>query len=62
VTLFIAEGERLYRRRADPLGWSYESFLGSRVGGIQYFAEGAAFSVGPAVPVQWRIPPGEFDR
>jgi hypothetical protein len=56
VTLYIAEGEPLFRRFDDRREWDYEAFLGCRVGGIQYKAGEISVDLGPAVPWQFRRP------
>ena len=56
VTLYIAQGEPLFRRLSERMEWDYEAFLGCRVGGIQYEAGEVHLDIGPAVPWQWRRP------
>ena len=55
--LYIAEGEKLYRRFDENRKWNYEEFLGCKIGGIQYRSGKVYFDVGPAVPFQFRRPP-----
>jgi hypothetical protein len=54
VTVYLAEGEPLFRRFDDRRDWDYEGFLACRVGGIQYQAGGLRLDIGPDVPEQWR--------
>ena len=54
VTLYVAEGEPLFRRFDSRCEWDYAAFLRCRVGGFQYRAGGTALDIGPAVPWQWR--------
>jgi hypothetical protein len=54
ITLYIAEGEPLFRQFNDFFEWDYEAFLRCRVGGIQYSVGEVWLDLGPAVPWQWR--------
>lgn len=54
ITLYIAEGEPLFRCFSDRLDWDYKAFLDCRVGGIQYEVGELHLDLGPAVPVLWR--------
>jgi hypothetical protein len=56
VTLYIAEGEPLFRNFNENRDWDYSAFLRSRIGGIQYESGDVHFDIGPAVPWQWRHP------
>lgn len=56
VTLYIAEGEPLFRKFSDRFEWDYGAFLRCRVGGIQYESGDVHLDIGPAVPWQWRKP------
>ena len=56
VTLYIAEGEPLFRKFSDRFEWDYAEFLRCRVGGFQYEAGEVHLDIGPAVPWQWRQP------
>jgi hypothetical protein len=58
VTIYIAEGEPLFRRFDGSRAWDYEGFLDCRVGGIQYKDKAGEvwLDIGPAVPWQWRLP------
>ncbi|HEX4610966.1 MAG TPA: hypothetical protein VH092_22440 [Urbifossiella sp.] len=56
VTLYIAEGEPLFRQFSDQREWDHAAFLRCRVGGIQYEAGDVHLDIGPAVPWQWRQP------
>jgi hypothetical protein len=54
VTLYIAEGEPLFRRFAENRQWDFEAFLSCRIGGIQYRAGELSLDIGEAVPFQFR--------
>jgi hypothetical protein len=54
VTLYIAEGEPLFRQFSEHGEWDYETFQRCRVGGIQYKAGDTHLNIGPAVPWQFR--------
>ena len=56
VTLYIAEGEPLFRKFSDRCEWDHMAFLRCRVGGIQYESGDVHLDIGPAVPWQWRRP------
>ncbi len=53
VTLFIAEGEPLYRKFSDQRKWDNDAFLDCKVGGVQYHDTRGVYDLGPAVPFQW---------
>ena len=54
--LYIAQGEKLYRRFDEDRKWNYKEFLGCKVGGIQYLWGINQINVGDAVPFQFRRP------
>ena len=56
ITLYIAEGEKLFRKFLlnEPKPTCSE-ILNSKVGGIQLIQNGKNIWVGAAVPFQWRI-------
>jgi hypothetical protein len=56
VTLYIAQGEPLFRRFDKQREWNYRGFLNWRVGGIQYYGGKVWLDIGPAVPCQLRRP------
>ena len=56
VTLYLAEGEPLYRKASLDFEWDYSAVLRCRVGGVQYEGWGQRLNIGPAVPWQW-LPP-----
>jgi hypothetical protein len=56
VTLYIAEGEPLFRKFSDRFEWDYAAFLVCRVGGIQYEDGQYHLDIGPAVPWQFKRP------
>lgn len=53
VSLYVAEGEPLFRRLDFDQAWDYEEFLSSRVGGIQYKEGEVWLDIGPDVPWQF---------
>ena len=53
VTLYIAQGEPLYRKFSDQCEWDNDAFLDCKVGGVQYHDTRAVYELGPAVPFQW---------
>ena len=56
VSVYIAEGEPLFRKFSARRKWDYEAFLDCRIGGIQYESEEIRLDLGPAVPWQFRGP------
>jgi hypothetical protein len=55
--LYIAQGERLFRRFDENRKWNYEEFLGCNIGGIQYDSGEIRLDIGAAVPFQFRRQP-----
>ena len=54
VTIYIAEGETLFRKFDEKRKWDYAAFLSCRIGGIQYTSGELHLDIGPSVPFQWR--------
>jgi hypothetical protein len=59
ISLYIAEGEPLYRQFSETRKWDYDAFLKCRVGGIQFQSsqsgtDSKTWNLGPDVPWQFR--------
>ncbi|HZZ80411.1 MAG TPA: hypothetical protein VFE62_18050 [Gemmataceae bacterium] len=55
--LYIADGEKLFRRFNEKRKWNHDEFLACKIGGINFHSRGVYFDIGPAVPFQFRRPP-----